>query len=141
MAKTEIKRGDIYYADLSPVTGSEQGGTRPVVIVQNNMGNYYSPTVIVAAITAKASKSKLPTHILLPTEEGIAKDSVILLEQLRTIDKSRLKDRVSHLDTEVMSKVDVGLAISLGLVTDSRTYEEVNRSSEHLEMVDTPENK
>lgn len=141
MAKTEIKRGDIYYADLSPVTGSEQGGTRPVVIVQNNMGNYYSPTVIVAAITAKASKSKLPTHIFLPTEEGIAKDSVILLEQLRTIDKSRLKDRVSHLDTEVMSKVDVGLVISLGLVPDSRTYEEVNRSSEHLEMVDTPENK
>lgn len=137
MPKVDIKRGDIFYADLSPVTGSEQGGTRPVVIIQNNMGNYYSPTVIVAAITAKASKSKLPTHILLPTEEGIAKDSVILLEQLRTIDKSRLKDRVSHLDSKIMDKVDVSLAISLGLVTDSLTYDEVNtKTKEHLEIVE-----
>lgn len=126
MEKTDIKRGDIFYADLSPVTGSEQGGVRPVLVIQNNMGNYYSPTVIVAAITARETKSKLPTHILLPVAEGIAKDSVILLEQLRTIDKSRLRDRITHVDDDVMTKVDLGLSISLGVVEGTWTYAEVN---------------
>lgn len=131
MDKTEIKRGDIFYADLSPVTGSEQGGVRPVLIIQNNMGNYYSPTVIVAAITARETKTKLPTHILLPVAEGIAKDSVILLEQLRTIDKVRLRDRITHVDDEIMTKVDLGLAISLGVAGNSWTYKEVNHINQN----------
>ncbi|MBM7544423.1 type II toxin-antitoxin system PemK/MazF family toxin [Periweissella beninensis] len=136
MTVNDIKRGDIFYADLSPVTGSEQGGTRPVVIIQNNMGNHYSPTVIVAAITARASKTKLPTHVLLATAEGIAKDSVILLEQLRTIDKKRLKDRVAHLDDEVMTKVDLALVVSLGLLAERPSYSDVNTTTEHIVVVD-----
>lgn len=111
-----IKRGDIFYGDLSPVIGSEQGGIRPVLIVQNDIGNKYSPTVIVAAITSQINKAKLPTHVELNAEEyGITKDSVILLEQIRTIDKKRLKERVGHLSDDMMKKVDEALQISFGL--------------------------
>ena len=113
---TTVKRGDIFYADLSPVIGSEQGGTRPVLIVQNDVGNKYSPTVICAAITSKLNKAKLPTHIELEAKKyGLLKDSVILLEQLRTIDKQRLKDKVCHLDEEIMKQVNTSLLISLEL--------------------------
>lgn len=113
-----IRRGDIYYADLRPVIGSEQGGIRPVLIVQNDTGNRHSPTVIVAAITSKMNKAKLPTHIELSTKQcNIVKDSVILLEQLRTIDKQRLKDKVCHLDDTLLEKVNRGLRISLDLDT------------------------
>ena len=113
-----IKRGDIYYADLRPVVGSEQGGIRPVLIIQNNVGNRHSPTVICAAITSKMNKAKLPTHIEIDAGiYGIEKDSVILLEQLRTIDKRRLKDRVCHLDEDMMRQVNKGLMISLELGT------------------------
>ena len=112
-----MKRGDIFYADLSPVVGSEQGGTRPVLIIQNDIGNQYSPTTIVAAITSQVSKAKLPTHIELNCEMcGLEKDSVILTEQIRTIDKRRLKDKVSILDGETMAKVNQALEISLGLI-------------------------
>lgn len=111
-----MKRGDVYYADLRPVIGSEQGGVRPVLIIQNDMGNRYSPTVICAAITSKLTKNQLPTHIQLACEEyEMVKDSVILLEQLRTIDKRRLKDKVCHLDERIMSKVNEALKISLQL--------------------------
>lgn len=113
-----MKRGDIYYADLRPVVGSEQGGIRPVLIIQNDIGNKHSPTVICAAITSKLQKPKLPTHIKLQADiYAIEKDSVILLEQLRTLDKSRLKDRVCHLDDTVMKQVNAGLMISLELGT------------------------
>ena len=112
-----VKRGDIYYADLSPVVGSEQGGIRPVLVLQNDIGNKYSPTVIVAAITSQINKSKLPTHLSIRADQfGIAKDSVILLEQLRTIDKKRLRERVCHIDTDNMKKIDYALKISLGLI-------------------------
>lgn len=112
------RRGDIYYADLRPVVGSEQGGIRPVLIIQNDVGNKHSPTVICAAITSKMNKAKLPTHIELEASRyGITKDSVILLEQLRTIDKKRLKDKVCHLDPEIMKKVDRALLVSLDLNT------------------------
>lgn len=115
-----IKRGDIYYADLRPVVGSEQGGIRPVLIIQNDVGNRHSPTVICAAITSKMNKAKLPTHIELSKSQcDIVKDSVILLEQLRTIDKKRLKDKVCHLDGEVLEKVNKALCISLELPTYS----------------------
>ncbi|MGN0306828.1 MAG: type II toxin-antitoxin system PemK/MazF family toxin [Lachnospiraceae bacterium] len=111
-----MKRGDVYYADLRPVIGSEQGGVRPVLIIQNDMGNKYSPTVICAAITSRLTKNQLPTHITLACEEyAMVKDSVILLEQLRTIDKKRLKDKVCHLDERIMSKVNEALKISLQL--------------------------
>ncbi|MFV0557376.1 MAG: type II toxin-antitoxin system PemK/MazF family toxin [Enterococcus sp.] len=111
-----MKRGDIYFADLSPVVGSEQGGVRPVLVIQNDRGNHFSPTVIIAAITAKIAKPKLPTHIgIKAMEKGIGKDSVILMEQIRTIDKSRLKERVCQLDTELMQQVDQALRISIGL--------------------------
>lgn len=118
-----IRRGDIYYADLSPVVGSEQGGIRPVLIVQNDMGNRYSPTVIAAAITSKTSKNKLPTHIevtagqniLSQADCGLAKNSVILLEQIRTIDKQRLKERMGKLDDRTMQQVDSAIGISFGL--------------------------
>ena len=114
----DIKRGHLYYADLSPVVGSEQGGIRPVLIVQNDIGNKYSPTVIVAAITSQINKAKLPTHIELNAGDfDIDKDSVILLEQLRTIDKKRLKDRICHLDGEIMNRVNLALKISLELDT------------------------
>jgi mRNA interferase MazF len=112
-----IKRGDILYADLSPVIGSEQGGIRPVLVIQNDIGNKYSPTIIVAAITSQINKAKLPTHIEINAEEyGITKDSVILLEQIRTIDKKRLKEKVGHLSDDLMKKVDDGLQISFGLI-------------------------
>lgn len=112
-----IKRGDIYYAELSPVVGSEQGGTRPVLIIQNDIGNQYSPTTIVAAITSQMMKAKLPTHVeLSPDKSGLEKESVVLLEQIRTIDKRRLKEKVSSLEPEYMKKVDRGLEISLGLI-------------------------
>lgn len=111
-----IKRGDIYYSDLSPVIGSEQGGVRPVLIVQNDVGNKYSPTVIAAAITSQINKAKLPTHIEISAQEyGLQKDSVILLEQIRTIDKKRLREKIGHLDDELMEKVNEALSISFGL--------------------------
>ena len=113
-----IRRGDIYYADLRPVIGSEQGGIRPVLIIQNDVGNKHSPTVICAAITSKMNKAKLPTHVELDsTKYDIMKDSVILLEQLRTIDKKRLKDKICHLDREILRKVDQALLVSLELTT------------------------
>jgi len=113
-----MKRGDIYYADLRPVIGSEQGGIRPVLIIQNDIGNKHSPTVIVAAITSKMNKAKLPTHIELSCKEyAMDKDSVILLEQLRTIDKKRMKDKICQLDEKIMDKVNEGLKISLDLYT------------------------
>jgi len=113
-----MKRGDIFYADLRPVIGSEQGGIRPVLIIQNDIGNRHSPTVICAAITSKMNKARLPTHIELNAEKyDMDKDSVILLEQLRTIDKKRLKDRICHLDGEIMQKVNRALEISLELNT------------------------
>ena len=111
-----VKRGDIYYADLSPVVGSEQGGMRPVLIVQNDTGNKHSPTVIAAAITSQTGKAKLPTHIELQAQSvGLSRDSVILLEQIRTIDKSRLREKMGRLDENTMSKVDSAIAVSFGL--------------------------
>ncbi len=113
-----VRRGDIYYADLSPVVGSEQGGLRPVLIIQNDIGNRYSPTVIAAAITSRMSKTKLPTHIDIYAEQvGLAKDSVILLEQIRTLDKRRLKEKMGHLDDAMMDHVNTAIAISFGLGT------------------------
>lgn len=110
-----IKRGELYYADLSPVIGSEQGGVRPVLVVQNDVGNKYSPTVIAAAVTSKLTKARLPTHIELSARTyGLVKDSVVLLEQIRTIDKRRLKERIGLLSPQVMSRVDDALLISLG---------------------------
>jgi len=118
-----IKRGDIYYADLSPVVGSEQGGVRPVLVVQNDIGNKYSPTIIVAAVTSQVNKSKLPTHLELNASEykGLSKNSVVLLEQLRTIDKRRLRERVCVLDPVLMKKIDKALLISLGLANPGDT--------------------
>ena len=111
-----IKRGDIFYADLRPVVGSEQGGIRPVLIIQNDVGNRHSPTVICAAITSKMNKAKLPTHVELNTFQcDMVRDSVILLEQLRTIDKKRLKEKICHIDGELLNKVDRALLISLDL--------------------------
>ena len=111
-----VKRGDIYYADLSPVVGSEQGGMRPVLIVQNDTGNKHSPTVIAAAITSQTGKAKLPTHIELSGRSvGLSRDSVILLEQIRTLDKSRLREKMGRLDGETMTQVDNALAVSFGL--------------------------
>ena len=113
-----IKRGDIFYADLRPVVGSEQGGIRPVLVVQNDVGNKHSPTVICVAITSKMNKAKLPTHVELSAAEyGVIKDSVILLEQIRTIDKSRLKEKVCHLDKKILERIDKALEISLALDT------------------------
>ncbi len=110
----EIMRGDVYYADLDPVVGSEQGGVRPVLVVQNDVGNLHSPTVIVAAITTKLTKHRLPTHVFLAAaDSGIAKNSMILLEQVRTIDKQRLRQRVTHLGAPVMKRVDHALRISV----------------------------
>ena len=116
-----VKRGDIYYADLSPVVGSEQGGQRPVLIIQNDVGNRYSPTVIAAAITSRVGKAKLPTHIDVSgsletlSDGGLPKDSVILLEQIRTLDKRRLKEKMGHLEDSVMEKVNEAIGISFGL--------------------------
>lgn len=115
-----IKRGDIYYADLSPVIGSEQGGLRPVLIVQNDIGNRYSPTVIAAAITSRMGKTKLPTHIDIYADKvGLARDSVVLLEQIRTIDKRRLKEKIGHLDDDSMNVVNNAISISFGLDNDN----------------------
>ena len=112
-----VKRGDIFYADLSPVVGSEQGGVRPVLIVQNDIGNKYSPTVIVAAITSRINKAKMPTHIEIKGDEyGLSKNSVILLEQIRTIDKKRLKERIGHMDETVIETVNEAILISFGLM-------------------------
>ena len=111
-----VKRGDIFYADLSPVVGSEQGGIRPVIIIQNDIGNKYSPTVIVAAITSQINKAKLPTHVEISSEEyGLNKDSVVLLEQIRTLDKRRLKEKIGHMTDNDMGKVDNALKVSIGL--------------------------
>ncbi len=116
MKTVNIKRGDIYYADLSPVVGSEQGGIRPVLIVQNNVGNRYSPTVIAAAITSRQTKAQLPTHIpLCANTSGLAKDSVVLLEQVRTIDKRRLKEKMGTVDEQSMNAVNNAISISFGL--------------------------
>lgn len=112
-----VKRGDIYYADLSPVIGSEQGGIRPVLVIQNDVGNKYSPTVIAAAITSQINKAKMPTHIELAAKEyGLNKDSVILLEQIRTIDKRRLREKIGRIDEKTMDSVNNALSISFGLV-------------------------
>lgn len=110
-----IKRGDIYYADLSPVVGSEQGGLRPVLIVQNDIGNKFSPTVIAAAITSQTNKSKMPTHIPLNENCGLSRESVILLEQVRTLDKTRLKEKMGHIGEETMQQVNQAISVSLGL--------------------------
>lgn len=113
-----VIRGDIYYADLHPVVGSEQGGIRPVLIIQNDMGNRHSPTVICSAITSRTNKAKLPTHVELSSKKyHLLKDSVILLEQIRTIDKSRLREKVCHLDSEIMLRINDALMISLGIDT------------------------
>ncbi|GGL52982.1 MULTISPECIES: type II toxin-antitoxin system PemK/MazF family toxin [Sporolactobacillus] len=112
-----VKRGDVYFADLSPVVGSEQGGVRPVLIIQNDIGNRFSPTVVVAAITAQIQKAKLPTHVEIDAKRyGFDRDSVILLEQIRTIDKQRLTDKIAHLDEEMMGRVNKAIQISLSLV-------------------------
>lgn len=119
-----IQRGEVYFADLSPVVGSEQGGVRPVLIIQNDIGNRFSPTVIIAAITAQIQKAKLPTHVEIEAEQhGLERDSVILLEQIRTLDKQRLTDRITTLDNEKMTKVDHAIEISLGLIS-SKIYEQ-----------------
>ena len=116
---TTVKRGEIYYADLSPVVGSEQGGVRPVLIVQNDTGNRHSPTVIAAAITSQMGKAKLPTHIELQAMRyGLPKESVILLEQVRTLDKKRLREKMGHVEENVMEKVDLAIAVSFGLPHD-----------------------
>ena len=136
-----IRRGDIYYADLSPVVGSEQGGLRPVLIVQNDVGNRHSPTVIAAAITSKMSKAKLPTHIdVFASQVGLAKDSVILLEKIRTIDKVRLKEKMGHLDDDTMHHVNDAITVSFGLAQADtatqighQTYSEVQVSSNILQ--------
>ncbi len=113
----DIKRGDLYYADLSPVVGSEQGGIRPVLIIQNNVGNKYSPTVIISAITSQINKARIPTHIELPANEyGLQKDSVVLLEQLRTIDKKRLKEKIGEVGDGKMNSINNALLISLGFI-------------------------
>lgn len=121
-----VKRGDIFYADLSPVVGSEQGGLRPVLIVQNDIGNKYSPTVIAAAITSKLDKAKLPTHIDVYAEEfGLSKNSVVLLEQIRTLDKRRLREKMGHLDDVLMQKVNDAITISFGLAEEVGARENV----------------
>lgn len=117
-----VRRGDIYYADLSPVVGSEQGGIRPVLIVQNDVGNKFSPTVIAAAITSQTSKARLPTHIEVIATGGLAKDSVILLEQIRTLDKRRLKEKMGHLDERLMRQVNEAISVSFGLSEESAVY-------------------
>lgn len=149
-----VKRGDIYYADLSPVIGSEQGGLRPVLIIQNDVGNKYSPTVIAAAITSRLSKTKLPTHIDVNRDScfsnsftdidnerndklGLAKDSVILLEQIRTLDKRRLKEKMGHLDDEIMQQVNAAMAISFGLSTSAEQQQTDFTAAEDIEVVDT----
>ena len=128
-----VRRGDIFYADLSPVVGSEQGGLRPVLIIQNDVGNRYSPTVIAAAITSRMGKTKLPTHIDVYADRvGLSKDSVILLEQIRTLDKRRLREKMGHLDEDVMEEVNNAIAVSFGL------HEGIRRGEEALHEPDRP---
>jgi mRNA interferase MazF len=135
-----IKRGDIFYADLSPVVGSEQGGLRPVLIIQNDVGNRYSPTVIAAAITSRMSKTRLPTHIDVHADRlGLAKDSVILLEQIRTLDKRRLKEKMGHLDGAVMMQVNNAIAVSFGL-GEQELYREAAINPEDSAAVASNEN-
>ena len=125
-----VKRGDIYYADLSPVVGSEQGGLRPVLIVQNDIGNKYSPTVIAAAITSKLDKAKLPTHIDVYAEEfGLSKNSVVLLEQIRTLDKRRLREKMGHLDDVLMQRVNNAITISFGLAGENEVKDDISASA------------
>ena len=125
-----VKRGDIFYADLSPVVGSEQGGLRPVLIVQNDIGNKYSPTVIAAAITSKLDKAKLPTHIDVYAEEfGLSKNSVVLLEQIRTLDKRRLREKMGHLDDVLMQRVNNAITISFGLAGENEVKEDLSASA------------
>jgi mRNA interferase MazF len=125
-----VKRGDIFYADLSPVVGSEQGGMRPVLIVQNDVGNKYSPTVIAAAITSKLDKAKLPTHIDVYAEEfGLSKNSVVLLEQIRTLDKRRLREKMGHLDDVLMQRVNDAITISFGLQAPAEARQDVAASA------------
>ena len=125
---SNITRGDIYYADLSPVVGSEQGGMRPVLIVQNNVGNRFSPTVIAAAITSQLNKAKLPTHIEIEARTyGLSKDSVVLLEQVRTLDKRRLREKMGRLDESVMERVDDAIAVSFGLRTENEQEHKEHR--------------
>ena len=125
---SNIKRGDIYYADLSPVVGSEQGGMRPVLIVQNNVGNRFSPTVIAAAITSQLNKAKLPTHIEIEARTyGLSKDSVVLLEQVRTLDKRRLREKMGRLDESVMERVDDAIDVSFGLRTENEQEHKEHR--------------
>ena len=125
---SNIKRGDIYYADLSPLVGSEQGGMRPVLIVQNNVGNRFSPTVIAAAITSQLNKAKLPTHIEIEARTyGLSKDSVVLLEQVRTLDKRRLREKMGRLDESVMERVDDAIAVSFGLRTENEQEHKEHR--------------
>lgn len=120
-----IKRGDIYYADLNPVVGSEQGGVRPVLILQNNIGNQHSPTVIAVAITSKAEKTAMPTHITLCGGScGLPQESIVLLEQVRTLDRSRLRERVGSLDEQTMTKINTALAISMGLSESEEKHDE-----------------
>ncbi|GEP19631.1 type II toxin-antitoxin system PemK/MazF family toxin [Pediococcus argentinicus] len=120
MEEASIKRGDLFYADLSPVVGSEQGGMRPVLVIQNNIGNRYSPTIIIAAVTSRISKPKMPTHVAVRAgEAGIEKNSVVLLEQIRTIDKQRLHDQIGHLSEAHMNKIDEALRVSVGLVSNT----------------------
>ncbi len=125
-----VKRGDIFYADLSPVVGSEQGGLRPVLIVQNDVGNKYSPTVIAAAITSKLDKAKLPTHIDVYAEEfGLSKNSVVLLEQIRTLDKRRLREKMGHLDDVLMQRVNNAITISFGLGAENEASGDISAST------------
>ena len=122
-----VKRGDIYYADLSPVVGSEQGGLRPVLIIQNDVGNRYSPTVIAAAITSRMGKTRLPTHIdIYADKAGLSKDSVVLLEQIRTLDKQRLKEKMGHLDDGMMSEINNAIAVSFGLGGAPQTISDID---------------
>ena len=119
MDSSTVKRGDIFYADLSPVVGSEQGGIRPVLIIQNDTGNRYSPTVIAAAITSQTGKARLPTHIELAAQNyGLTRNSVVLLEQIRTLDKRRLREKMGRVDRELMERVDAAIAVSFGLPGD-----------------------
>ena len=127
---SSVKRGDIYYADLSPVVGSEQGGMRPVLIIQNDVGNRYSPTVIAAAITSRMGTTKLPTHIdVYADKAGLSRDSIVLLEQLRTLDKRRLKEKMGHLGEDVMHEIDNAIAVSLGLLPHGARLPERQRSA------------
>ena len=135
-----VRRGDIFYADLSPVVGSEQGGLRPVLIIQNDVGNRYSPTVIAAAITSRMGKTKLPTHIDVYADRvGLSKDSVILLEQIRTLDKRRLREKMGHLDEDVMAEVNNAIAVSFGLHEGIRRGEESPHESEPAARETLPE--